>query len=181
MRYNKPPITVDQQVELLLTRGLTCTDMPRLKRYLASIGYYRLSAYWLPFEQPSPDPATRNHSFHPGTSFDQVLGLYIFDRKLRLMVFDALERIEVAVRTAYAREMSLAHGAHSYLDNGHYKDQAKYQRGLTSIATDLKRSHETFVRHYQQKYNDPVMPPIWAVVETMSFGSLSRWLGNTNY
>ncbi|NOQ51188.1 MAG: hypothetical protein GQ578_03055 [Desulfuromonadaceae bacterium] len=111
MRYNKPPITVDQQAELLIERGLICDDLPRLKRYLASIGYYRLSAYWLPFEQPSTDPVSRNHSFRPDTDFDQVLSLYIFDRKLRLVVLDALERIEVAVRrvpgTAYLIPLSI--------------------------------------------------------------------------
>jgi abortive infection bacteriophage resistance protein len=180
MRYNKPPITVDQQADLLVSRGLICDDLPRVKRYLARIGYYRLSAYWLPFEQPSSDPAKRNHNFHPGTRFDQILSLYIFDRKLRLLVLDALERIEVAVRTAYAREMSLAHGAHAHLNNRLYKDQAEYRSGLTNIEADLRRSHETFVRHYQQKYNDPTLPPIWAVVETMSFGTISRWVANTN-
>jgi abortive infection bacteriophage resistance protein len=180
MRYSKPPITTDQQAELLITRGLTCTDLPRFKRYLSHIGYYRLSAYWLPFEQPSADPTKRNHNFYPGTQFDQILSLYIFDRKLRLEVLDALERIEVAVRTAFAREMSLAHGAHAHLVNQLYKDQAQYRSGLDKVQTDLNRSHETFVRHYRQKYTEPSMPPIWAVVETMSFGSLSRWLGNTN-
>ena len=180
MRYNKPPITVDQQAVLLLDRGLSCTDLLRLKRYLSRIGYYRLSAYWLPFEQPSDDPSTRNHNFQPDTDFDQILSLYIFDRKLRLIVLDAFERIEVAVRTAFAREMSLAHGAHAHMNNRLFKDQAQYQGGLAKIEVDLKRSHETFVRHYQQKYSDPPMPPIWAVVETMSFGSLSRWIGNTD-
>jgi len=180
MRYNKPPITVDQQAQLLIERGLTCNDFPRLKRYLESIGYYRLSAYWLPFEQPATDPAKRNHRFQPNTHFDQILSLYIFDRKLRLVVLDALERIEVAVRTAFAREMSLAHGAHAHLNSQLYKDQAQHRSGLAKVEEDLRRSHETFVRHYQQKYTDPPLPPIWAVVETMSFGNLSRWLGNTN-
>lgn len=180
MRYNKPPITVDQQAELLIERGLSCDDLPRLKRYLSRIGYYRLSAYWLPFEQPSDNPNKRNHNFHPDTNFDQVLALYIFDRKLRLTVLDALERLEVAVRTAYAGEMSLVHGAHAHLNEQLFKDQYKYRSGLDKVEAELRRSHETFVRHYRQKYTDPTMPPIWAVVETMSFGNLSRWIDNTD-
>ena len=180
MRYNKPPINVDQQADLLVSRGLICDDLARVKRYLARIGYYRLSAYWLPFEQLSSDPTTRNHNFHPGTRFEQILDLYIFDRKLRLLVLDALERIEVAIRTAFARELSLAHGAHAYLNCQLFKNQAEHRQGLANIDADLRRSHETFVRHYQRKYNDPALPPIWAVVETMSFGTISRWIGNTN-
>lgn len=179
MRYSKPPITVDQQVQLLIERGLNCADLPRCNRYLSRIGYYRLSAYCLPFEQPSSDPTKRNHNFQSGTDFDQILSLYIFDRKLRLVVLDALERIEVAVRTAYAREMSLAYGAHAHLNGSLFKDQDQHQRQLATVEADLKRSHETFVKHYQQKYTEPAMPPIWAIVETMSFGNLSRWLANT--
>lgn len=180
MLYNKPPITVGQQVELLVGRGLICNDLPRTERYLARIGYYRLSAYWLPFEQPSSDSTKRNHNFLPGTHFDQILSLYIFDRKLRLVVLDALERVEVAVRTAFAREMSLAHGAHAHMNCGLFKNQGLHQSSLDKVGEELRRSHETFVRHYQQKYTEPSLPPIWAVVETMSFGNLSRWLGNTN-
>lgn len=179
MRYNKSPLTVDEQADLLLERGLVCDDLPRLKRYLSRIGYYRLSAYWLPFEQPSAEPGRRNHNFQPNTEFEHVLSLYIFDRKLRLTVLDALERIEVAVRTAYAGAMSLTHGAHAHLDVQLYKDPTQYQSGLKKVEAELRRSHETFVRHYQQKYTEPAMPPIWAVVETMSFGTLSRWIDNT--
>jgi len=180
MRYNKPPIDVAHQAELLIERGLICDNIPRLERYLSRIGYYRLSAYWLPFEEPSPDPTARSHQFKPDTDFEQVLSLYIFDRKLRLIVLDALERIEVAVRTAYAREMSLTYGAHAHLNVRLFKNQTEYQKGLAKIEGDLQRSHETFVRHYRGKYDDPPMPPIWAVVETMSFGSLSRWFKNTD-
>ena len=179
MRYNKPPLSVEQQADLLLERGLTCPDRLRLERYLSRIGYYRLSVYWLPFEQLSDDPTARNHNFQPDTNFDQILSLYIFDRKLRLVVLDALERIEVAVRIAYAREMSLAYGAHAHLNAQLFKDQTQYRDGLMKVESELRRSHKTFVRHYQQKYNDPPIPPIWAVVETMSFGNLSRWLKNT--
>lgn len=179
MRYNKPPLTIEQRGDLLVGRGLQCRDVPRLHRYLSRIGYYRLSAYWLPFEQPAVEPGKRNHRFRSGADFDQVLELYIFDRKLRLLVLDALERIEVAARAAYAREMSLAHGAHAHLNASLFRDQAQYRSGLETITRELDRSHETFVRHYRQKYTEPSLPPIWAVVETMSFGSLSRWIRNT--
>lgn len=73
-----------------MDRGLASDDPGRLEKYLANIGYYRLSAYWHPFERPSTNGISRNHSFQPNTTFDQVLDLYIFDRKLRLLVMGAL-------------------------------------------------------------------------------------------
>jgi abortive infection bacteriophage resistance protein len=92
MKFNKPVYTTEQHIELLESRGLTFLDRDRAKRYLLTIGYYRLSAYFLPF-QVAPN------QFKERTTFTDVLNLYIFDRKVRLHVMDALERIEVAIRS----------------------------------------------------------------------------------
>src|ERR671924_107727 len=107
MRYAKPSLSIAEQAALILERGLLCDNPARLQKYLRTIGYYRLSAYWLPFEIPSRHPGSRNHRFRPDTTFDQVLGLYIFDRNLRILVMEALERIEVAVRTSWANALAL--------------------------------------------------------------------------
>src|SRR5699024_4542222 len=83
-------------VRRLASRGLEITSPDRAARYLRHIGYYRFSPpYAIPFQQGGPD-----HEFRSGTSFDDVLDLYVFDRKLRILVLDALERVEVAVRAA---------------------------------------------------------------------------------
>ena len=94
VKYNKPPTTYEQQIELLERRGMQVTDKPRAQHYLSHINYYRLGAYWLPFEANHD-----GHSFRKGTSFEQVLDLYVFDRELRLLVMDGIERVEVSVRT----------------------------------------------------------------------------------
>lgn len=179
MRYAKAPLAIDDQAYRLLDRGLVCDDPERLKHYLAHIGYYRLSAYWLPFEHPSTQTNTRNHSFFPGTTFNQVLSLYIFDRKLRLLVMDAIERIEVAVRTRWSGAMALRHGAHAQMNSSLFKNPWQHVRDLAKVVSDLEGSSETFVAHYRERYTEPFLPPIWAVVETMSLGTLSRWFKNT--
>lgn len=179
MQYSKPPLSISEQAQLLLDRGMACDDRQRLEHYLSFIGYYRLSAYWLPFEQPSTDSASRNHSFQSGTTFEQILALYIFDRKLRLLVMEAIERIEVAVRTRWASSLALQHGSHAYMDSSLFKSPWQHISDLARVAGDLHESSETFVAHYRQKYRDPYLPPIWAVVETMSLGALSRWIKST--
>lgn len=117
MRYDKPALSIDGQVERLRERGMAFCNEQRVKHYLTHIGYYRLSAYWLPFEQQASAGQTRNHLFRPGTSFEAVLSLYIFDRKLRLLVMEALERIEVSVRTHWAHALAMNHGPHAHLQS----------------------------------------------------------------
>ncbi|HIW62405.1 MAG TPA: Abi family protein [Candidatus Stackebrandtia excrementipullorum] len=100
LHYDKMPMELDDLVDRLTDRGLTITDRDRALWYLRHIGYYRLSPYTIPFQQGGPE-----HRLREGTSFDDILDLYVFDRALRLVVMDALERVEVAVRAALTDHM----------------------------------------------------------------------------
>ncbi len=172
-KYQKPPLSISEQATLLINRGLICDDRKRLESYLASIGYYRLSAYWYPYL----DKNTNN--FFPNTNFKTILKLYIFDRKLRLLVIEAIERIEVSLRAQWSRELSLHDGSHAYINANLFKCSQKHKKSLIKITHTLKNSKERFIQHYRDTYNDPELPPIWVVVETMTFGALSHWFENT--
>ena len=89
MKYTKPALTFEQQADLLLTRGMT-GDRAAVIQRLRVVNYYRLSGYWFPYRR-------LDDSFEPGTTFDTVWQHYVFDRRLRLLVMDAVERMEVAV------------------------------------------------------------------------------------
>ncbi|MBE9068907.1 Abi family protein [Leptolyngbya cf. ectocarpi LEGE 11479] len=175
MRFNKPPLTLQEQVNLLVSRGLIVQDHQQACYYMAHLNYYRLSAYWLPFEA---DHST--HRFRPGTDFEAVLNLYIFDREFRLLVMDAMERIEVSIRAAWAYHMGHKHGAHCHLRRELFRRKWDYDKHYKSIKQAVSHSKETFIRHLQQTY-DEALPPIWALVEVMTFGQLSNWYSNTRY
>ncbi len=177
--YDKPALSIADQVTRLKERGLQFTDDARVQHYLTHIGYYRLSAYWLPFEQSAADGQPRNHQFQPGTTFEQVLSLYIFDRQLRLLVMEAIERIETAIRTHWAHSLAMRHGPHAHLDATLFKSPWQHASDIARMAGDLQDSSETFIAHYRKRYSEPYLPPIWAVVETLSLGALSRWFKAT--
>ena len=172
MHYTKPPFSIEEQIELLQSRGLLIPDRDRVTRYLSHISYYRLRGYWIPFELPGSGP---DHCFRQGTSFDQVLDLYIFDRKFRLLILEAIERIEVSLRAHYANLLGLKYGSHFFLDGQLFKDSGVHQRLLHSLGEEIDRSREPFIDHYRNKYETPALPPIWAASEVMSFGQLSQW------
>lgn len=177
--FDKPALSIADQAARLRQRGLQFSDDARVQHYLTHIGYYRLSAYWLPFEQPAVDGQTRNHQFRSGTAFEQVLSLYIFDRKLRLLVMEAIERIETAIRTHWAHALAMRHGPHAHLDASLFKSPWQHASDIARMAGDLQESSETFIAHYRGQYSEPYLPPIWAVVETLSLGALSRWFKAT--
>ena len=109
-KYNKPALTFSQQVELLVARGLVVKNKKRVEGTLANISYYRLSAYMLPFKEYQNGVIIDR--FIQGTTWEQIYDLYKFDRKLRLLLFDAIERIEIAVRTQIVNQLSLKYGSH---------------------------------------------------------------------
>jgi abortive infection bacteriophage resistance protein len=170
--FTKPATTIAQQIRHLQNEGMAIPDVARAEHWLRHVSYYRLSAYWLPFEHPKGQPGPR---FLPNTSFDTVTALYDFDRRLRLLVLDAIERIEVAVRGSWAYELAQRFGPHGYLDAAHYYDPSRYHDNLTRLANDVANSPETYIDHYRRIYSTPAMPPVWMVAEMMSFGQLSRW------
>ena len=79
MRFNKFPSTVDEQIALLRERGMEIPDEDHARRCLGAIGYYRLSAYWLSYEELPKEGRTRSKVFVDGTNFDEIYDLYVFD------------------------------------------------------------------------------------------------------
>jgi abortive infection bacteriophage resistance protein len=178
MLYNKPPTKIAEQIELLKARGMA-GDESKIKRWLETVGYYRLSVYWLPFEELPAEGATRSKQFKPDTMFETIIDIYMFDRKLRLLVMEAVERVEIALRSRWTNRLSLAHGAHAHLASEAFKCGYDHIGLLSKLANRTKDSNEIFVKHYGKNYDEPFMPPLWVVTELMTFGELSKWYAAT--
>lgn len=170
--FTKPATTYAQQVALLQSRGMEISDPAKAEFYLAHINYYRLCAYWLPFEENHS-----THAFRTGTSFDAVLSIYSADRRLRLLFLDAIERIEVSVRCHWAYEMAHKHGPHGYRDSALAQRLDHWQANMEKLQAEVDRSDEVFIVHIKNTYNES-LPPVWAASEVMSLGLLSRWYDN---
>jgi abortive infection bacteriophage resistance protein len=166
--FSKPATTYAQQVALLQQRGMVINDPAAAEFYLQHFNYYRLGAYWLPFEA---DHAT--HRFRPGTRFEEVVNLYVFDRELRLLMLDAIERLEVSVRGQWAYQLAHRHGPHAHLDATLFETRY-WPDNLKKLTEEVDRSDEVFIRHLKATYAE-ALPPVWAVCEVMSLGLLSRW------
>lgn len=174
MQFNKQPKSFEEQLHLLIARGMYVPDRTKALHYLAHINYYRLQAYWLPFEG-----SRKPHRFKENTRFDTVLNHYFFDRELRLHVLDAIDRLEVSFRTQWAYHISHAYGSHGYLANtqGLRKNERRFLRDIDDIKNHVERSDEVFITHFHNTYEDE-LPPAWVSCEIISLGLLSRLYSN---
>ena len=183
--YTKPPLTHEQLVAQMHERGLTIPDRDRALRYVKQIGYYRLSPYMIPVRKDGSD------DFISGVEFDQILDLYVFDRKLRLHVLDALERAEVAIRAAMTDQMSLKYGAFWYTEPQLFEDVRAHKKFLAWLRdrcrqqlsekpeqTSGRLNHRSALEHYLLTYKRPELPPSWIMMELSTIGQLQKLLEN---
>lgn len=144
---------------------------------LSATNYYRLSGYWQPFRQPNPANARAPlDTFKPGTTFDEVWGRYVFDRRLRLLVMDAVERIEVAVRTQLTYHHAHDHGPFAYSTDAASLPKlngAEFAAFVDRVTEEIDRSKDTFADHFRSKYGDTHrFLPAWMLAEVMTFGTM---------
>ena len=143
-------------------------DYQKAANYLSNISYYRLSAYMLPLKLNGKD------EFIQGTTFEDVLNLYLFDREFRLLLFDVVEKLEIAFRTQMSYHHSLVSGPYWFEDRNHFIDANIWRRHLESIDTEVDRAKEVFKDHFFSKYDEHERMPIWMTTEALSLGLLSK-------
>lgn len=179
MKFGKPAVSINDQIELLKHRGVVVADEAYARHHLQFISYYRLKAYWSPFRVNAE--VDEDQAFPEGASFNDVLTLYTYDRELRLLVLDAIECVEVALRAQWAYHMAMNYGPHGYLEQRHYAHIARHARAVADLTKEFGRSRDIFAVRYREKYTSPKLPPAWMAGETMSFGLLSKLYGDLKF
>lgn len=174
MNYTKSPLTIPEQIQRLKNRGLSFNQEDKAAHYLSNISYYRLRAYTYPFQ----DNNSPEHPFTRHVDFDEIIHLYVFDRRLRFIIFNALEKVEIALRTKIIYEMSLSYGGHWQENPNLFINAEYFDNNTESIQREMKRSKEDFIKHYRDTYTNPENPPSWMSLEVVSMDLLSKLFSN---
>ena len=176
MKVNYPKTCQSPQelVSLLKGRGLSIPDEQKAADYLANIGYFRLSAYFYPLlEEPK-----ENHIYKSDATFDLVMNMYRFDRKLRILLFNEIEKIEVAIRSILVNYVSDAYNDVFWMtDVQYFHNPAVFSKTLALIQTELGKTKEEFIAHFKNKYSNPY-PPAWMIAEIVTLGILCATYSN---
>jgi abortive infection bacteriophage resistance protein len=167
--YAKPALPPAALLAHSVERGLAIPDPVEALHALEYIGYYRLLSYMRPLQQT--DAATGLRHFVQGTTFGDVLTLYNFDRELRLLCLAAVERIEVALRAAIVSQVAVPAGPHFYLVPAQFERMDAF---VDFYQIARREDRHLAVKHYLKNYGSPELPPIWAIMEALTFGALSR-------
>ena len=176
----------DALIELLLSRGIEIPDREHAIRKITQVGYYRLSGFWYPCRLPilsSGKITGRQDKVRPGTNFRDIYDLYLFDKILRLLMMNALERIEVFVRSVIAHEIGrndpLAYLDNNFINPSHLQPRPNRtnpisvrDEWLQKHESELKKSREECICWHTKRYQGI---PFWVAIEVWDFGLMSKY------
>lgn len=169
VKYKKPFLEIFQQIDLLESRGLVVDNKERVSFILKYINYYHLSVYFKAFQKNESD------DFLDNTKFEDVFGVYDFDRKLRLILLDVIERIELSLKSFLSYEITKSREKDIfwYFNKNNFDNFDNIEEYLKKVLD----SKEIYLEHYYKKYSDKY-PPVWMFFESLSFGNCSRLLND---
>ena len=169
-QYPKQILTIEQQVQSYIDAGMKITSQEDVEKALKSIGFYRLRGYSFQLY----DNAAKKYV--PGTKFEDVIKLYQFDQELSALIFSMISKIEVALRVRLVESL-LVHGEPLVLqDSSIFKEKKRYWQNMSTVASEIARSNDVFIKHNFDNHDGEV--PVWAAVEVLSFGTLSKIIKN---
>lgn len=187
--YTKPYLPIIEQADLLEKRGLVISDRKIATHYLSKIGYYRLSGYLYSFRKITLDNNGLQQvqdEFKDDVRFEDIIQLYAFDKQLRLILLDAIEHIEIALRVDVALNLGIYDSKahlntkyyHEYFSIAKHSGQSSgFELWQNKFNKSFMESREDFVVHFKQKYPKCQLP-IWMAVELWDFGTLSMFINN---
>lgn len=167
--YTKHPLSIEDQIAKLKFLGLVIADETNAKKVLGEVSYFRFAAYLRPME------ADKNtHQFKPNSTFENAVSLYEFDNELRQLLFSAIQRIEVAMRSKIIQHFSMQHGAFWFMQMQLHDSEHRFLENLNSLEREVARSKEDFIKEHFRNYDKPEFPPAWKTLELASLGTLSK-------
>lgn len=147
-------------------------DEALAQQWLTNVSCYRLSAYWYP-ARTRDERGARSDSFHEGTAFKDVVALYEAGRRLRTLIHDGMERIEITMR-ARIDELLCADDPLAYNEPHRFRSNFNHALWIETARRriDRARGRNESIRHYRDEYGG--RHPFWVLAEVLDFSDLSR-------
>lgn len=164
--------TLEEQIQILRSRGMLINNQEKAKEVLSDIGYYRLGFYWFPMEIDYPNKNNRNHLFKDTADFDDAVRLYYFDFKLRNILLKYLSRIEISFKTSLIYFVSNRYDSHpTWFVNPIIVNRSFIQNFDVEVYNSKFKNNKVIARHHKKYINDKYAPA-WKTLEFMTLGGV---------
>ena len=169
LSYSKTYLSPTDLIQNLMAKGMVISSVPIAEEKIIQIGYYRLKGYFYTFYDNSTNT-------YPNTKFDDILSIYEFDTKLSRLLFDYLLKIEVTLRARLTEAFRQTNDVLPLYNPSYFEDKHRFWENYASMASEIARSSDHFIK-YNYDNHDGVIP-VWAIVEVLQYGTLSKVIKN---
>lgn len=166
--------TLDEQIEILQSRGMIINDIEKTKSLLLRENYFFISGYRHMFLKSSKDK-----NFIEGTTFEELYSVFQFDRSFRNILFKNLLIVENNLKSVMSYCLSRKYGVKEkdYLKPSNFSQDMKKIRQVNDVLNKLKRQiklngrQHSATLHYLSNYG---YVPLWILVKLLSFGMINE-------
>ena len=175
-------LTFEEQIDLLIDRGMYVEDRKRAANILQDIGYYKLKDFTYPFASISDTYDKKLKIRYSNISFNEVIFRYNQDKDFRLSLLHSIEDIEVSIKTQIAHTLSARYGAMGYLNFSSWSNREVYNKKTIkliekqfkyTLRNSVKRVKKSEFEHYKIEGE---FPTVWVMVDIISFGEVIKLL-----
>ena len=166
--------TLDEQLEILKSRGLVINDYDRAKAILFRENYFFINGYRHLLVKPD-----QSNRFIDGATFEELYSIFVFDRRIRNIMFKNILIIENNIKSIISYQMSKKYGykEKDYLNPKHFRQESFKHSQVNDIINKMKRQirlngkQHRATMHYISNYG---YIPMWVSVKVLSFGIISE-------
>lgn len=155
MEYFKIAKSIPDIVSMLQSRGLIISDIEQATDYLKKVSYFRFAAYLRPFESDK-----ETHIYKTGAKFETAQSLYKFDAELRMLVFESIQTLEIALRSVIIQDFTIRHGPFWFSDEHLATNKFRHIENLSKLVQELDRTKEDFILDHYARYGRDGFPPL---------------------
>lgn len=169
--YPKKILSIEEQIDAYENSGMIVESRDDARSVLSSVGYYRIRGYCFHLYDNT------QKKYQPCTKFSDIYKLYQFDIKLSGLIFSMILSTEVALRARLVNALLSKHNdALILMDPAIFSCKKHFWENLSKMSSEISRSNEVFIEHNYAVHNGEI--PVWAAVEVLSFGTLSKIINN---
>ena len=174
MGINKDFKKLDEQVQILRNKGLTINNPDYAMETLFRENYFFINGYRHAFMK-----STTDRTYIPGTTFEELYSLFLFDRVFRNILFKNILNIENNLKSIMSYHLSLRYGYHEkdYLNHNNFTSNPERIKQVNDVLKKMKRQIKTnasthsATMHYVNSYG---YIPLWVLVKVLSFGIIGE-------
>ena len=172
LKKHQPPMGIEEQIENLKSKNLIIENESEAHKFLNDVSYFRLiKAYSLGLKD-------KNANYRDQASFDLIKELYLFNSNFRHLLFPQIEKVEINLRCRFGKYFSLKYGVLGYLDSNNFVDIDRHSDFIKDAIREISYNNKApFIKNFQQNY-DGAQVPFYALLEVISFGTLSKLFRN---